>query len=60
MKVYILICDNGDGSSSLHFFKHKEVAQELCDNEEEYYSNEGDPTVIEVQDDFQPPGGFCD
>lgn len=58
MKVAIVINDCGDGSSSLHFYNDIDRAKDLCDSEENYYANEGDPTIIEVPDDFKPPGGF--
>lgn len=60
MKVAILICDGGDGSASLSWFKNIDLAKTLCDKYEEYYQNEGGPEVVEVQSDFNPPFGFSD
>lgn len=63
MKVAILITDGGDGSASLSWFKDLELAQTVADTDdwcETFGMNEGSPTIIEVQDDFVPPGGFHD
>ena len=45
-KIYGLVCDNGDGSASIHWFKNKENADTLIDEEssswdEAYNMNEG-------------------
>lgn len=48
-KVYGLISDNGDGSSSIHWFRSKEKVDEMLDEEnghENYWANdEGGPSV---------------
>lgn len=49
MKVFYLISDNGDGSSSVHFFKNYESAAALVDDEW-YYANEGDVRSFEIPD----------
>lgn len=62
MKVAILIQDCGDGSSCLRWFKDIDLAEKLAYSDdycEEFGASEG-TTVIEVQDDFYPPGGFDD
>lgn len=59
MKVAILICDGGDGSAVLRWFKNIELADALANSEEseyeEFYMNEGSATIIEVDEDFIPP-----
>lgn len=59
MKVAILICDGGDGSACLRWFKNIPLAEGLAASEEEeqedFYMNEGSPTIIEVNEDFIPP-----
>uniref|UniRef100_A0AAU8HZE2 Uncharacterized protein n=1 Tax=Klebsiella phage FKP3 TaxID=3231233 RepID=A0AAU8HZE2_9CAUD len=62
MKVAILIEDCGDGSSCLRWFKDLDLAEALAYSDdycEEFGGSEG-TTVIEVGDDFIPPGGFDD
>lgn len=62
MKVAILIQDSGDGSSCLRWFKDLDLAESLAYSDrycEEFGASEG-TTVIEVGDDFIPPGGFDD
>lgn len=49
MKIFYLISDNGDGSSSVHFFKNYESAAALVDDEW-YYANEGDVRSFEIPD----------
>lgn len=50
MKVYMLICDGGDGSASIRMFRDPEKVARLLE-QEDYYMNEGDATVIEVPED---------
>lgn len=59
MKVAILISDGGDGYASLRWFKNTELAREVIDEHEQFYMNEG-VEVIDVPEDFNPPGGFDD
>lgn len=62
MKVAILIEDCGDGSSCLRWFKDLDLAEALSYHDrycEEFGGSEG-ATVIDVSDDFVPPGGFDD
>lgn len=62
MKVAILIQDCGDGSACLRWFKDLDLAETLAYSDfycEEFGGSEG-TTVIEVSDDFTPPGGFDD
>lgn len=60
MKVAILICDAGDGSAYLNWFKDVALAKSVCNKHEEYYMNEGSPEIIEVPDGWSPPSGFSD
>jgi hypothetical protein len=41
-RVYGLISDNGDGSSSMHWFRTPEKVEEM-NNHENYWANEGGP-----------------
>ncbi len=59
MKVAILISDGGDGYASLRWFKNIELAREVVDEYDQFNMNEG-VEVIEVPEDFNPPGGFDD
>lgn len=63
MKIALLTCDGGDGSQSIEFYRDTLLAQAVSEDErycEEYYGNEGSPTIIEVQDDFKPPFRWAD
>lgn len=60
MKVAIAICDNGDGGAGIRWFKDILLAERLCENEENFYQNEGGPEVVDLPDDFTPRGGFDD
>lgn len=60
MKVALIICDGGDGYSHIRYYKDLEEANRLCDDVEDFYANEDGPDIIEVPDDFSPPGGFSD
>jgi len=60
MKVAILICDAGDGSAYLDWFKNVELAKSISNKHEDYYMNEGSPNIIEVPDGWSPPSGFSD
>lgn len=62
MKVALLISDGGDGSACIHYFKDIEYARtlEVCNEHCEVFGlNEG-VDIIEVPEDFEPPGGFSD
>ena len=60
MKVALIIRDGGDGYSHINYYKDIAEAERLCGYEEDYFINEDGPDVIEVPDDFAPPGGFSD
>lgn len=65
MKVAILICDGRDGvTAGLSWFKNIALAEALACSEEEdhedFYMNDGSPTIIEVGEDFVPPYKFSD
>lgn len=54
MKIWYLVANNGDGSSSVHFFTEQATAQALCDDEsklETYGGNEGGPQSFEINPD---------
>lgn len=59
MKVAILISDGGDGYASLLWFKDVKFAADIADRYDQFNINEG-VEVVEVQEDFNPPGGFSD
>lgn len=48
MKIFLAISDNGDGSSSIQFFKDEEKVKWAVDNLEDFYANEGDYKTLEV------------
>lgn len=54
MKVYFVTSDNGDGSTSVHWFREDqlEALDVLLEEEESYYGNEGTPDYITLPDDF--------
>lgn len=56
MKIYGLICDSGDGSAYLRWYKNKNVVDKLLDEDsgnEEFYMNEGSPSEeLTFPDDF--------
>lgn len=59
MKVYGLIQDNGDGSSSIRWFTDIDVVEEMLDGgyeyQEYYYANEGSPAVVlDLPDSITP------
>lgn len=62
IQVALLVCDHGDGSSGIRFFRDINLARQLASNgdNEEFFANEGEPVIIEVQDGFTPPGFFAD
>ena len=60
MKVYLIICDGGDGSASIRYHKNLDIVKILLEDKEDYYMNEGCWDTIEVADDFMPTGGFDD
>jgi hypothetical protein len=46
--IYGLVCDGGDGSAHIRWFRDKNKVDELLDEDnghEEYYANEGCPSV---------------
>lgn len=52
MKIWYLVANNGDGSSSVHFFTEQATAQAVChDNLETYNCNEGGPQSFEINPD---------
>lgn len=59
MKVAILISDDGDGTASLRWFKNIELAEEIAEEKDQFNMNEGSE-IIDVPEDFNPPGGFDD
>lgn len=62
MQIAIVIADCGDGSATLRWFKDVALAEEVAYHDhfcEELAMSEG-ATVIEVGDDFLPPGGWDD
>ena len=40
-EYYYMICDNGDGSCSVHWFRTLKSAQDARDSEDGWYYNEG-------------------
>lgn len=63
MRVAILIADGGDGSASLSWFRDIELANKVANDDdhcETFGMNEGGTTIIDVHDDFIPPGGWDD
>lgn len=62
MKVALLIADGGDGYANIQYFKDVEFARKLADSDKHcdtFNINEG-MDIIDVPDDFYPPGGFSD
>lgn len=54
MKVFYLTTNNGDGSSSVQFFKNEETAQQLLSDDgdlEAYGCNEGQVYSFEINGD---------
>jgi hypothetical protein len=45
-KLYGLIRDCGDGSSCMDWFIDKELVDELLEDDESYYANEGMPAEV--------------
>ena len=45
MRVYGLICDCGDGSSSLRWFLDEELVEVILETDDDYYANEGSPAT---------------
>lgn len=63
MKVWYLVANNGDGSSSVHFFQDQATAQALCDDEsklETYGGNEGGPNSFDILPDGTTTIAFTD
>jgi hypothetical protein len=62
MKIALVIADCGDGSATIRFFKDVDFAEKIAYHDyfcEELAMSEGG-TIIEVGDDFYPPGGWDD
>lgn len=55
MKVALVICDGGDGSASIAYYRNLEEAKRVVEEEEEYYMNEGSFDIIDVPKDWTPP-----
>jgi hypothetical protein len=51
MKVYGLICDGGDGSAHVRWYRNEKKIEELLE-QEEYYQNEGSAITLTFPDDF--------
>lgn len=50
-RIYYLVADGGDGSASVRFFKDREKAEKLAEDEDQcetYGLNEGSPGWFEV------------
>ena len=45
-EYHYLIADYGDGSYGVHWFKSKELAERLVDEDEQYWGNEGTVNTI--------------
>lgn len=53
MKVYYITQDNGDGSTSVLFFRNKDTPTRLVDEDhdpEAYWGNEGEVSEFEIPD----------
>ena len=53
--IYALLKDNGDGSSSIHWFRDKEIVDALLESDdvEDWYQNEGIPAeTLTLPDDL--------
>lgn len=48
ISIYLVVCDGGDGSASVRFFKDKTKVDWLLENNEDYYMNEGRATELQV------------
>ena len=48
--IYGVICDSGDGSSHMQWFRNKELVDDILDEDHDdhelYYANEGEPSSI--------------
>jgi hypothetical protein len=44
--IYGLIADHGDGSSGMHWFRDKALIDEILEDDERYYANEGVPAEV--------------
>ena len=51
MKLYVLVCDGGDGSASVEWFKHRDRASQLID-ENDYYRCNDHVSSITLPDGF--------
>lgn len=57
MRLYYVVCDCGDGSSTVHWYKdeaflYARISEDHDLYDESYYSNEGQARFITVPDDF--------
>ena len=59
MRIGLLACDYGDGTTGIRFYRTVEAAEHALDVDEEVFCNE-DVTEIDVPDDFVPPGFWAD
>lgn len=59
MKIGIIIRENEDGSASLCYYKNIDKAQWLLGFGECTYLSD-DVEVLDVPDDFKPPGGWSE
>ena len=51
MKLYFLVCDGGDGSSSVSWFKHYSRAEYLHNEEDDYRCSDSIDSIT-LPDDF--------
>lgn len=50
MKVYVVVCDGGDGSANPHFFRNEPDLEYLVDEVDEGYALSDGITEIEIPD----------
>lgn len=43
--IYGLICDAGDGSSHMRWFRNRDKVDQVLEDDESYYANEGSPAM---------------
>lgn len=51
MKIFYMVCDGGDGSANVHWFKSETYAKRLAVDVEDYYQNEGEVKTLTLPDD---------
>lgn len=49
-EYYYLVADLGDGSTTVHWFKSKELAERLVDEDDQYWGNEGVVNTVLAKD----------